>query len=221
MLSHPINQLSHPLHEVRSRALSTIHSKIHHQLVDINEIIDDSFILSLMNLFNFLELPDPTEYFSILSKIVSNPSGVIRFRDLGGIDFFQDMTLDTDLPSVYSTQAKKLCRIATNKLFSLLKPTRRLPPLPQRRVSPQQEKIEEEVEKDLEISQSFVPKESNVVNIYLEILDIFKNSFSTMMIPTEGFSEMDSIKDLFTYINIIFDTHDDVSISHLIELFHS
>ncbi|KAL0215863.1 hypothetical protein P9112_008047 [Eukaryota sp. TZLM1-RC] len=121
MLDHLVSRLSHDIPSIRLRALTNIDSKVKHGIISLRDLITEDLILSLLNWFNYPDVPNPELALSLLSQCCTLKHGADLIRELDGITFFQDMSIDPDIPSSLIEQIKALLHTLTRSMITSTK----------------------------------------------------------------------------------------------------
>ena len=92
-----IDKLAHPFPEVRTPALKSILTKIHLEILSVEDLCQEKLLfIRLLEWFNFDESPTPESVFRILKILIENPHGAESLLSIGAVDFLSNLRLNCD-----------------------------------------------------------------------------------------------------------------------------
>nr|XP_015208916.1 PREDICTED: rotatin [Lepisosteus oculatus] len=91
-LSTLIKKIGHPLVEIRERALKNIVFKLEHALITVPDLAQEKMLfVSLLEWFNFPEVPTPGEVMGLLNVLAKHPTAAQLLREVGAVEFLSQL----------------------------------------------------------------------------------------------------------------------------------
>ncbi|XP_032078942.1 rotatin isoform X1 [Thamnophis elegans] len=92
-----IRKLRHELCEIRERALKNILSKLNHNLITYDDLVQEKLLfISLLEWFNFPVVPMKEEVLNLMTNLLKCPSVVEQLVGIGAVEFFTQLRPNVD-----------------------------------------------------------------------------------------------------------------------------
>uniref|UniRef100_A0A8C5S8A8 Rotatin N-terminal domain-containing protein n=1 Tax=Laticauda laticaudata TaxID=8630 RepID=A0A8C5S8A8_LATLA len=92
-----IRKLRHELSEIRERALKNILSKLNHNLITYDDLVQEKLLfVSLLEWFNFPVVPMKEEVLNLVTNLLKRPSVVEQLIGIGAVEFFTQLRPNVD-----------------------------------------------------------------------------------------------------------------------------
>ncbi|XP_070603560.1 rotatin isoform X2 [Erythrolamprus reginae] len=92
-----IRKLRHELSEIRERALKNILSKLNHNLITYDDLVQEKLLfVSLLEWFNFPVVPMKEEVLNLVTNLLKHPSVVEQLVGIGAVEFFTQLRPNVD-----------------------------------------------------------------------------------------------------------------------------
>ncbi|OCT74574.1 rotatin isoform X2 [Xenopus laevis] len=120
-LSTLVKKLGHQLMEIRERSLKNILCKLDYNLVSLADLAQEkSFLLHLLEWFNFPAVPMKAEVLHLLNKLVKHSGAAQWLIQLGAVDFFSQLrsNVEPDLQAVVDSILDGLFLLPTELAYN-------------------------------------------------------------------------------------------------------
>ncbi|XP_058034553.1 rotatin-like isoform X2 [Ahaetulla prasina] len=92
-----IRKLRHELSEIRERALKNILSKLNHNLITYDDLVQEKLLfISLLEWFNFPVVPMKEEVLDLVTNLLKCPYVVEQLVGIGAVEFFTQLRPNVD-----------------------------------------------------------------------------------------------------------------------------